>query len=614
MKKLTVLKLGLLAAAFGGTYWVAEFSVDHFENRKQAQVHELLSDSGLEWAMANPDGMQVVLTGEAPDEAARFRAITLVSQTTNPAHIRDNMTVAPPEDLPLLAYEVEILRSGDTVLMHGLVPAGPDAPVDFQTRVAAIDPVDHVSDVLTQSLSPAPEGWGDAAEIGLAALADLADVRVEITPGRVRVDGVAPAGTDAEAWRRRIEQQAPETIEVAMNLRQARQRLSPFTMRMVNDGDGVVVESCAVESEGDAAIVSRALQASGGNLAGNCTLALGAPDEAWPEAASALIASLSELGRGAITVTDNSITVLPDGSVTAEALSQQRKALRDALPPSYKVSMLATKGLKIGGQEGPTLRLTRSAEGPVTLSGPVGSAQEEATLAALSAARFGAVNVTSVFGAAEDLPETWGLQALAVTEALALLHQGEIELTEDAIAITGTTRDPEGTNRIQNALHATLGPDTVVALNVAYEPAPTPIATGPSPADCVAEINDILLANKITFAPGAVRVPSEALPTIDSIAASLRNCPEVPMEIGGHTDSQGREESNQLLSQARADAVLDALAARRVLTSQISAKGYGETRPIADNSTEEGREANRRIAFRLTPHVADAQESVDGSK
>ncbi len=71
------------------------------------------------------------------------------------------------------------------------------------------------------------------------------------------------------------------------------------------------------------------------------------------------------------------------------------------------------------------------------------------------------------------------------------------------------------------------------------------------------------------------------------------------MEIGGYTDSQGREEMNTSLSQQRADSVRAALLARRVLTGNISSKGYGEADPIADNDTAEGREANRRIEFKL---------------
>ena len=86
---------------------------------------------------------------------------------------------------------------------------------------------------------------------------------------------------------------------------------------------------------------------------------------------------------------------------------------------------------------------------------------------------------------------------------------------------------------------------------------------------------------------------------MDEIAEILKQCGELKMEIGGHTDSQGREEMNRQLSLERARAVLNELRLRRVLTSTIEAKGYGETAPIADNDTEEGREINRRIEFRI---------------
>ncbi|TMV35545.1 OmpA family protein, partial [Thioclava sp. BHET1] len=98
--------------------------------------------------------------------------------------------------------------------------------------------------------------------------------------------------------------------------------------------------------------------------------------------------------------------------------------------------------------------------------------------------------------------------------------------------------------------------------------------------------------------------------TLDKIAAALKTCPSVQMEVAGYTDSQGREEMNQQLSQSRAEAVLTALMARRVLVGNLSAKGYGEADPIADNGTEAGREANRRIEFHLTGDSAD--QASDG--
>ncbi|MEZ5912619.1 MAG: OmpA family protein [Paracoccaceae bacterium] len=113
-------------------------------------------------------------------------------------------------------------------------------------------------------------------------------------------------------------------------------------------------------------------------------------------------------------------------------------------------------------------------------------------------------------------------------------------------------------------------------------------------------------------------IDSSAAVTLDTVAEELKKCGEVRMEIGGHTDSQGRDEMNLQLSQSRAEAVLVALMDRRVPVSNLSAKGYGESVPVGDNETEEGRETNRRIEFTLiTDENADAADEAiaieDGS-
>ena len=101
---------------------------------------------------------------------------------------------------------------------------------------------------------------------------------------------------------------------------------------------------------------------------------------------------------------------------------------------------------------------------------------------------------------------------------------------------------------------------------------------------------------------------------MDDIAEILKLCGDIPLEIQGHTDSQGREEMNLNLSQARAQSVLTEFRARRELTASYKAMGNGETVPIADNDTEEGREANRRIEFKLLrpkPSLPEAETTLE---
>ncbi|MDC1253066.1 OmpA family protein, partial [Amylibacter sp.] len=116
---------------------------------------------------------------------------------------------------------------------------------------------------------------------------------------------------------------------------------------------------------------------------------------------------------------------------------------------------------------------------------------------------------------------------------------------------------------------------------------------------CETEINTIISNKKIRFDPGKVVINEDSLSVIKLIADVLRTCPEAKFEIQGHTDSSGSEELNENLSQSRAEAVLFELLNRRVLTSGITAKGYGSINPVADNKTEQGREINRRIEIKL---------------
>ena len=83
--------------------------------------------------------------------------------------------------------------------------------------------------------------------------------------------------------------------------------------------------------------------------------------------------------------------------------------------------------------------------------------------------------------------------------------------------------------------------------------------------------------------------------TLDVVADSLKSCPDVRLRVEGHTDSIGAESYNQGLSQRRAESVRDHLVGQGLGARRLEARGYGESRPIADNGTDEGRRLNRRV-------------------
>lgn len=116
--------------------------------------------------------------------------------------------------------------------------------------------------------------------------------------------------------------------------------------------------------------------------------------------------------------------------------------------------------------------------------------------------------------------------------------------------------------------------------------------------DCQRELDEYLARERVTFRSGKVEVADASLHTLGMLAMIVRTC-NTTVEIAGHTDAKGDAEVNLRLSQRRADVVAKHLVRHGVLAHQIVAVGYGETQPVADNSDDAGRKANRRIEFRV---------------
>ena len=115
-------------------------------------------------------------------------------------------------------------------------------------------------------------------------------------------------------------------------------------------------------------------------------------------------------------------------------------------------------------------------------------------------------------------------------------------------------------------------------------------------------VNDTTWFNfdRLNFATGSATILPESEEQLNNIAAVLKAYPNVNVKIGGYTDNTGNPAANRKLSQERADAVRQALLGKGIAAGRVAAEGYGSDHPVGDNSTEEGRAQNRRIALRVT--------------
>jgi OOP family OmpA-OmpF porin len=115
----------------------------------------------------------------------------------------------------------------------------------------------------------------------------------------------------------------------------------------------------------------------------------------------------------------------------------------------------------------------------------------------------------------------------------------------------------------------------------------------------------------VTFEFNSATLTSDSRTVLDELAADLKRFPRLRIELQGHTDSVGADAYNLRLSSARANSVRDYLISQGVGEDQLTAKGFGETQPLEDNSTEQGRSLNRRVVMNVLENPGDVEVTVE---
>ena len=122
----------------------------------------------------------------------------------------------------------------------------------------------------------------------------------------------------------------------------------------------------------------------------------------------------------------------------------------------------------------------------------------------------------------------------------------------------------------------------------------------PGPSRVVLTESNIAIMDKVQFETGKAELKSVSHALLDEVAKMLKDNPQVELiSVEGHTDSTGSPEVNRKLSQQRAEAVAKYLSTKGVKAARMEPKGFGPDRPVADNETEPGRDANRRVEFNI---------------
>jgi OOP family OmpA-OmpF porin len=133
-------------------------------------------------------------------------------------------------------------------------------------------------------------------------------------------------------------------------------------------------------------------------------------------------------------------------------------------------------------------------------------------------------------------------------------------------------------------------------------PPPTPPPPPPPPPPAPPKPAEPPVLDTIYFDPAKTNINPTAAKALDRNGMILKENPQLKVEIGGHTDASGNEKANQAISEKRAQSAMKYLQDKfNIPENRLTVKGYGATKPIADNSTQEGRSKNRRVEFKYIP-------------
>ncbi|MTH77653.1 OmpA family protein [Paracoccus aestuariivivens] len=594
-----------LVAAGGLSYLAAEAATDFLGNRSEAEVSEALHLGGYDFANVEADGLIVRLSGTAPDEVQRFRAKSQAENVIGADRVVDNMQVATRASIGTPTFEVELLRNDQGISVVGLVPASLDRNA-MVTTLQGVTTESKVSDLVETADYPEPEGWDAAFDFGLEAAQLAKRAKISIEPGKVSIRAITDSDAEKAALEAALHRAKPKNVTLQAEITAPRPVITPFTLRFVKDEHGARFDACSADSEaGLKRIVDVGVKAG---IPGQppCRLGLGAPTSHWSEAAVPAIEAVAAMGAGSVTISNTDIALYAPASVNADVFNEAVGRLDGALSPLFKLTTRHEK--KAGEQDEPARFSAILDRSGVTLRGAVTDERMRNAVDSLARSRFSKVD--NALSVDDSMPSGWTMRMIAAMEALAALESGVVHVTPDLIRLEGISGNQSASDLLAARLSQRLGAGAHYELSVRYDRRLDPLVKIPGGVECVDGLNAAMHESEIGFEPSKSVIAGDPQPTLERLATIMAECGDYRLEVGGHTDSQGSEDLNAELSRTRALAVLDAMKEHGIDITNMVAKGYGESRPIAGNDTEEGREANRRIEFTLLSDEPLTKEEV----
>ena len=490
--------------------------------------------------------------------------------------------------------------------------------------------------------------WPAAAEAGIAAVQRLGGGRFELADAAAVLTG--PEGVAADAFdaaaaalRAALPRGYGLSLVAPKVLAGAPAQDVPEFAAIRDDSGQVRLQGAVGDPASQAAIGSYATAVFGADRVQDGTVVDPATPKGWPVRVLAGLEALAAVKEGRVAVTPDQLRVEgssidPDAAAAVEAVLAAKAVGPTEVAVRYDAA--AAEAASLAARPAP--ELCAEEVGAILATQTIGFAPGSAEIDPASQGVIAAIAdvLRSCPGAAFEVAghtDASGNEAsnLRLSEeraqAVAAALEGQDLPLIDLRARGYGAGQPRGSNdtpdgRLRNrrieivlrdpeaeAKAVAEAPAAAAADGPADAPEAAEAPAGEGAAPCVAAAAGLMSDKGIVFALGAAEIAPESAALVREIAAALGKCPGAAFEIAGHTDDRGSDAGNQRLSERRAEAVRAALAADGATGVTLTARGYGETRPKADNATADGRAANRRIEITAVDPAAEAAGAGAGA-
>lgn len=528
----------------------------------------------LESGTISLDGSTLSITGDAATLDGYTAELSRLAEPPSSLTIVD-IALNPPTVSPY-TWSADATETG--VMLSGFAPN--DAARSMILDAAAS--LGAVTDSMELGFG-APDGFADAAAALLAQMQGLDNASASITDRDLTLEGDAADSVAYDAANAFLGG-LPTGFD-SISGRIAPPIADPFVTTLTKTGEGFAL-SGALPDETARAVILDAL--GGAPVTDTSTVARGAPETiALGDLFTSIAGSLGDLSNATATLTGTELMV----TGTASSFSSASAA-------EAALTALATGGLSVAADitPGPASPFTFGVsvdDSAIALEGFVPSEEARDTILTDLAALYPGRNVTDGLTIADGAPEGFLEMVQASLRGLGRLAGGSLQISDADATLTGDAFHQSSVDRIAQTISGTAPQSFNLTADIGTLDPPNIIF----PQACQIQLRRLLSGNSIRFETGSAAINALSNGLLDRMVRILQSCPNATVEIGGHTDAQGSDEANLTLSQARAEAVSAYIVDAGIPNNRLLAVGYGETDPVADNETEDGRAQNRRIEF-----------------